>query len=139
MIGHSAFKRISCVAVAGILLLVTAAIASRSHWWKKQKVSVTSDGRTIADANVYLAGDGRILVDLRTVPNEVLYIIDPRNQRVGIPDAPNFYALPGYLFSVGVHPPLSLRWEGEIGPLPVIEQRSLEFTSGTKHRVRVSW
>ncbi len=99
--------RIKRFAVFLLLLLASVIAVTRGHWWVRLPVGrATYDGQP-AQATLWRSGDGVLLVAL-TSPEVADYIIQPREQAVGSPNASEFIHL-GPLAYTRNAPPSAVR------------------------------
>lgn len=89
----------------GILILTVLIAGSlglgykfiRPHLWIRDTgAQVTCQGANCSPNEVYIAEDGRILIDLAV--EQTIYIVDRRDYTVWIPNVSNFISIFGYCY-----------------------------------------
>lgn len=108
------------------------------HFWKKINAEIMYDEQPSPFSTAYRSSNGDLLI---IVVGQRYYMFFSSTQEIGTANPTNFYFLPGYAYSRNLPPPASpmdLVKHGKYGEL-VVGQRSIEFNSFEKGRVRVRW
>jgi hypothetical protein len=128
------------IGVTALVLAITA-IWSRPHWWSRVSgANVTYAGEASPNSAIYRSSKGELLVVVNHGSESDLYVIEPSDKKIGIPNKSAFVFLPGLVYSKNIQPLYAPMGKADVGdPQLLVGSTSVEFTSAEKNRVRAAW
>jgi hypothetical protein len=135
------WKKIAVAVCVLAVLLISALIVTRDHWWVEVfNAKLAYDGKPANQSRIYRSRDGSLLISLGDEEEGALYLIYPRDATVGSASPSGFLLLPWCAYGIHLPPPFVLMQsaKAETKPGLIIGEGLVEFTSSENHRVQVT-